>query len=151
VRVDDLMTKIPEWEREADEHERKARALRQIIEGVRTLNGDAERLFGGMAGGNTSGGMTVSRSAMIGLGPRGREAVRMIAVEQPGVWKVKDLKDEILRRGWPDPGTGTEAALKRLAAAGEAERIGHGTYKIGRVQHEPADAAPASEEVELPC
>lgn len=98
-----------------------------------------------------SGSVAVSRSAVIGLGPRGREAVRIIAAEQPGVWKVKDIKDEILRRGWPDPGTGAEAALKRLAAAGEAERVGHGTYRIGRQQHEPAAAVPDTQEVEQPC
>lgn len=134
--MDDLMAKLPEWEKEAQEYERKAHALRQIIEGVRTLNGDASRLFD-----YKPPAAVVGRNRYSTVhGPRGRDAVRRIVTERPGVWKVKEMKDEILSRGWPDPGTGTEAAMKRMAASGELVKLGQGMYRFdapgeSRVEH----------------
>jgi hypothetical protein len=150
--MNDLTDRLPEWERQAQEYERKARALRQIIDGVRALNGEAAHLLriSGAAATPTPLAPAVLVS-MHGDGPRGRQAIRIIASEMPGVWKVSELKDEIHRRGWPDPGTGAEAALKRLVSSGEAERVAHGAYRIGREQVDPAELVPSHEEVELPC
>jgi hypothetical protein len=144
--LDDLTAKLPEWEREAQEHERKARALRQIIEGVRALNGDAARLFGVQVATQRASSTPVVPADV----PRGRAAVRRIAAERPGVWKVSEMKAEIIARGWGDPGTGTEAAMKRLAASGEAEKIGHGTYRFGPINGSN-ELIPATEAGESSC
>ena len=122
----DLLAQIPEWEREASSHERKARALRQIIEGVRTLNGDAARLFGIDALMAAS-----SLSEEPAEAPRGRAAVRRIVAERPGPWKVIEIKRQIQMRGWPYSASGVEAACRRLVADGEAERITKGVYRFG--------------------
>jgi hypothetical protein len=39
--MNDLLDQLPQMEREADAYERKAQALRQIIAGIRALNGHA--------------------------------------------------------------------------------------------------------------
>ena len=148
--MDDLTHKIPEWEREAQEHERKAHALRQIIEGVRALNGDAGRLFGF----TPKPAVVAPERYRSDDGPRGRDAVRRIAAERPGTWKVKDMKAEIIARGWPDPGTGTEAAMKRLAASGEATKVGQGLYRfdppsVARIDAENADEREVEDDVAL--
>lgn len=116
-------------------------ALRQIIEGVRALNGEAGRLFGLTP---KPVAVTTNRYST-DQGPRGREAVRKIAAERPGVWKVSEMKAAIIERGWPDPGTGTEAAMKRLAASGEATKVGQGLYRFDPPQFVRIDAQHANE------
>jgi hypothetical protein len=121
----DLLDRLPALEQEAEEFERKARALRQIIEGVRTLNGDAAQLLGIAANGN--GATTVSL-------PRGRAAVRSIVSQKPGIWKMKEIKRAAQRGGYPISPTGIEKAVMRMAEAGEAERTGYGEYDFSNVQ-----------------
>ena len=116
----DLLARLPELEREAEGHEQKARALRQIIEGVRTLNGEAARLFG-----SANGNAPLHVDA-----PRGREAVRRIVAQRPGVWRVRDIKREVKLRGWPSSPTAIETAVKRLQEGGEAEWISKGVYQF---------------------
>jgi hypothetical protein len=62
-------------------------------------------------------------------GPRGREAVRIIVRERPGVWTLKELRAEMETRGWFTSASGLEAAVKRLCSLnGEGKRDGHGRY-----------------------
>src|SRR5712691_11221486 len=129
----DLLAQIPSWEREAEEHERKARALRQIIEGVRSLNGEAARLFSVEAGNGAIHMRTKQYSP--DEGPRGREAVRLIVRERPGRWKTSDIKEQVKRRGWPSSPTAIDTAIKRMEANGEAERKDKGVY-VFRVEGE---------------
>lgn len=117
---DGLSSRLPEWEREAQIYEQKAKALRQIIEGVRALNGDAGRLFGGNETPAGSGRVL-----------RGRKAVLAIMRERPGVWPVSEVKEQMIRHGWPYSASGVEAACKRLAAEGAITRLGRGLYKFG--------------------
>ena len=122
----DLIARLPEMEREAQEHERKAKGLRMIIDGVRALNGDAERLFGAAP---------VDRAPRTNQyrpedGPRGRAAVRQIVSERPGTWRVGEIKRQIQLRGWPSSTTGVEVAIKRMVEAGEAQRVRKGVYRF---------------------
>jgi hypothetical protein len=117
----DLIARLPEWEAEADQHDQKARALRQLIDAVRILNGDAERLLTLSPNGD---------SPPEGF-PRGREAVRRITRERPGIWRVRDIKAEVVKRGWPSSASAIETAVKRLQIDGEAEWIKKGHYRFG--------------------
>jgi hypothetical protein len=116
----DLLTRLPDLEREAEEFERKARALRQIIEGVRTLNGEAARLLDAPA---TANGATPAAGGL-----RGRALVRHIVAERSGVWTVKEIKRVGRARGYVISDSGVEKAVMRMAETGEAERTGYGTY-----------------------
>ncbi len=131
----DLLSQIPKWEQEAEDHERKARALRQIIEGVRSLNGDASRLFNVDAA-NGSGRKRTNQYSPDD-GPRGREAVRLIVAARPdGLWKTSEIKAEVARRGWPSSAAGIDTAIKRMEIAGEAKREDTGLYRFAVVTKE---------------
>jgi hypothetical protein len=118
----DLIDRLPELEREATEYERKARAIRQIIEGVRTLNGDAARLL------STPPPFGDADTTPPDCLPRGREAVRLIVATRPGVWRVRDIKAENSRRGWPSSVGSIETAVQRLEISGLAKRLRKGVY-----------------------
>jgi hypothetical protein len=120
----DLLDRIPEWEREAERFEAKARALRQMVESVQVLNGDANRILG-------LGEISRTNQYSTAEGPRGRDAVRRITSERPGIWRVADIKKVNRERGWPSNDTALETAVVRLAANGEAVKIKKGTYSFG--------------------
>ena len=124
----DLLSRIPEWEREAEVFEQKARALRQMADAVRVLNGDAARLFGE----ETVAGVRTNQYPT-DRGPRGREAVRRITSERPGKWLVKDIKRINREFGWPSSDDSIVTAVVRMAAAGEATKIPgrKGLYEFG--------------------
>jgi hypothetical protein len=63
-------------------------------------------------------------------GPRGREAVRLIVHERPGVWTLRDLRAEVDRRGWLTSNKGVDVAVARMVAKGEARRAGKGRYEF---------------------
>ena len=106
----DLVSLIPEWEREAQDFEAraegmlaKAAALRQMVESVRVLNGDASRLFQLAIEPSPAPFPVLPRTTRFDPkdGPRGRDAVRLIVGERPGVWKARDIKRINAERGWP--------------------------------------------------
>ena len=134
----DLLSRIPEWEREAEVFERKAHALRQLIESVRVLNGDAARLFA-LPETRPVG----ANQYPTGKGPRGRDAVRAIVATRPGRWLIKDIKRVNRDNGWPSDDNGIETAVIRMAKAGECVKIPgrRGYYDFGGA----ASSAPASE------
>ena len=125
----DLLARIPDLEREAQEYERKAHALRQIIEGVRALNGDASRLFPPPTPVVQSRTVVATRFPRED-GPRGREAVRLIVSQRPGVWKLVDIKREVQRRGWPSSSAAIDTAVGRLQKDGEASWVKKGVYRF---------------------
>jgi|SRR5579872_1186006 len=138
VRVDTLLETLPALmaeletaEREAQEAERRANALRTIIEGVRALNGHAAQ-------------MRLSLPVEAGAGenePRGREAIRQIVAARPGIWTIPELSDEMRRRGWFTTRKAVEVAIHRLIASGEAERMRTGVFRFPPDVTEEADAA----------
>jgi len=80
-------------------------------------------------------------------GPRGPEAVLHVMHEQPGrLWKVIDLKRELLRRGWAPTPKAVEASVKRLRGAGKVELVSYGHYRLIEVEfgEMPADGPRAA-------
>lgn len=137
VTMNELLARIPDLEREADSYERKARALRQIVDGVRALNGDAETVLAPKFL-EQNGTLFVARPRDE-RGPRGRQAVRRVMAEQPDrVWKVIDVKREVLRRGWSPSPKAVEAMVRALYEAGEIELVKYGHYKLARQVAEEA-------------
>jgi hypothetical protein len=125
----DLVGQLPELERKASDFEAKARALRQIIAGVRALNGHAEEITDPRFV-EQNGTVFVARIPGPNS-PRGREAVRGVMLEQPDrVWKVIELKREILGRGWAPSPKSVEANLKRMRAEGEVVCPRYGYYRL---------------------
>ncbi len=132
-----LIDRLPEWEAEAEALERKARAVRQVVEGLKALNGDAAAILGLNIGPNGSAAVLPD----VSKGPVGREAVRRLVAERPGVWKVSDLKDAARRRGFPISKMGVEKAVMRMVASGEAVKVGYGRYRFEGGAQEVMDAA----------
>ncbi len=133
----DLVNRVPQWEREAEELEQKALALRQMAAAVRALNGEAEAILTGRTFESHRTRFEVAPLAPDR--PRGRDAVRRVFREQPDrVWKVVEVKREVLRRGWAPNPKSVEASIKRLRLDGEVEAVSYGHYRLAR---------PAAEEV----
>jgi hypothetical protein len=125
----DLLVHLPELEREAEEHERKAHALRQIIAGVRALNGHATELLEPRIV-EQNGKIFIARP-LDERGPRGRTAVLRVMSEHPArLWKVVDLKHELLRRGWAPTPKAVEASVKRLRRDGKIASPQYGYYQL---------------------
>jgi hypothetical protein len=125
----DLLARLPDLEREAEELEGRARALRQIVAGVRQLNGHAGEITDARF--VEQNGTVFIASALDQDGPRGREAVARVMEEQPRkIWKVIELKREILRRGWAPTPKSVEANLKRMRELGEVESPRYGYYRL---------------------
>jgi hypothetical protein len=137
----DLLSRLPDLEREADEHEARARALRQIIAGVRALNGHAAAIVDPRFV-EQNGTVFVARSLQPN-GPRGREAVLSVMCERPErIWKVIELKREILGRGWAPTPKAVEAALKRMRNLGEVVCPRYGYYKLPGALGAPEASVP---------
>ncbi len=125
----DLVDRLHEYERQAEEHERQARALRQIIEGVRALNGHAAGITEPRF--VEQNGKLFVAQAMDSSGPRGREAVRRVMADEPRrIWKVIEIKREALARGWAPTPKAVEASLKRMRELGEVECPRYGYYRL---------------------
>jgi hypothetical protein len=123
-----LAERLPELEREAEEYERKARALRQIISGVRALNGEAAEILRLEA---FESHRTLFEIGTMNGGPRGADAVLTVMGEDAErTWKVVDVKREVLRRGWAPTPKAVEASIARLRREGEILPIRYGFYKL---------------------
>jgi hypothetical protein len=135
----DLITRLPDLEREAEEYESRARALRQIVAGVRALNGDAEGITDQRF--VEQNGTVFVASPMDDDGPRGRDAVLKVMSQRPNhIWKVIELKRELLRRGWAPSPKAVEANLKRMRELGDVECPRYGYYKLAALGSEDAEA-----------
>jgi DNA-binding response OmpR family regulator len=134
----ELITKIPAWERQADDYERKALALRQMVAAVRALNGEAGALLSRKSFEAHRTTFEIAPPAEDGI--RGPRAVLRIMAEDPRrAWKVVELKREMLRRGWAPSPKAVEASVKRLRHTGEVVATSYGWYKLAR----PVDAESA--------
>jgi hypothetical protein len=134
-----LATDLPSLERQAVEYEteaeglsQKAQAIRQIIAGIRALNGEAHEILTRRFDAHK---VEFTISPRDENGPRGPKAVLRILREQPDrVWKVVEVKQEMLRRGWAPTPKAVEASIKRLRATGELVPVGYGFYKLPPAQ-----------------
>jgi hypothetical protein len=125
----DLVSRVPQWEREAEQYEEKAAALRQMIAAVKALNGEAEAILTGRT--FEAHRTRFEVAPLASNGPRGREAVRRVMGEAPDkVWKVVEVKREMLRRGWAPNPKSVEASVKRLRQDGELEAVSYGHYRL---------------------
>lgn len=123
------MTITEDLAHRAEALEREAAAVRKLIEAAEQL-GDEQvvALFtrtNGNGNGHTNGNghIEVPEDA-----PRGREAIRVIVREKPGVWTLANLRAELQRRGWFTSNKGVDVAVTRLTRSGEAKRVGKGRY-----------------------
>jgi hypothetical protein len=143
----DLIERIPEMERRAADLERQAHALRQIIAGVRALNGEGEDSWATKS--------FESHRTMFEIGartenaPRGPQAVLTVMREAPfREWKVVDLKRVMLRRGWAPSPKAVEASVKRLRLDGQIRSTSYGHYMLATPPSEdPGDGEASNEGV----
>lgn len=124
-----LERQAKDFEVKAAKLTQKAAAIRQIIAGVKTLNGDAEAVL--LRRSFEAHKTAFETRPLDENGPRGPKAVLTVMRERPDhVWKVVDLKRELLRRGWAPTPKAVEASVKRLRELNEIEGVGYGFYKI---------------------
>lgn len=113
----------------AEDAERQAERFRQMAEFAEKLGDEGLAEFVAMI---ESSGIEANGNGndheMAEKVPRGREAVRSIVSERPGIWTLKDLRAEMERREWFTSRKGLEVAASRLCADGEGRRIGRGRY-----------------------
>jgi hypothetical protein len=127
--LDTRLPDLPELERQAEEYERKAHAIRQIIAGVQTLNGEASTIL-------TRRSFDAHRTSFEIAPPdpngfRGPKAVLLVMAEAPDrAWKVVDVKREMLRRGWAPTPKAVEASVKRLREEGKLSPAAYGHYRL---------------------
>ena len=150
------MTLVGTLEKQAEALERDAAAVRKLVDAARDLGEERVAvllapMLGHNGNGNGNGHAIQEPKAApppVENTPRGREAVRLIVQERPGVWTLAKLRAEMKRRGWFTSNKGVDVAVTRLAADGEARRVGRGRYeffdpngKEGASESEPSDAA----------
>jgi hypothetical protein len=132
-KVGEAMTLLGTLEQRAEAMERDAAAVRKLVEAARDLGEErVSELLGPMLGhnGNGNGHSEVAADERADASPRGREAVRLIVHERPGIWTLRDLRAEMKRRGWFTSNKGVDVAVTRLVANGEARRVGKGRYEF---------------------
>ena len=125
------MSVVAKLERRAEDAEREAVRLRKMVELAREHGDDGLSELVALLGsdepngnGNTNGHAPALRAKT----PRGREAIRQIVRERPGVWTLAELRAELQRRDWFTSGKGVEVAVVRMCDAGECRRDGKGRY-----------------------
>jgi hypothetical protein len=121
----------------AAEMEQAAAAMRKLVEAAQELGEERVRdLLAPMLNGNGDhNGHAIEEPLSLPIptdddGPRGREAIRLIVAERPGIWALVDLREEMKRRGWFASNKGVDVAVTRMSAKGEARRVGKGRYEF---------------------
>lgn len=128
-----LLAQLPGMEQEAEALERRADAIRQIVSGIRALNGEVSLTLFNNPGRDSheNGPRSNGNGHETGEdGPRGREAVRLIMAERPGNWTIKRIKATIKERGWPSSPKAIETAVHRLHRDGTVIWVRKGVYKL---------------------
>jgi hypothetical protein len=122
ISMEEAETRLSEKQRAKQALCDEIDALTMIVEGFRRLNGHAAELFP-----ETRMHAEPERDDH----PVGRSAVREVVSERPGMWALREVVDEVLRRGWASDRKPVEVAVHRMTAAGEARRVRHGVYWFG--------------------
>src|SRR5687768_342005 len=116
------MTLMVTLEQEAEALEREAAAMRKLVEAARDLGEERVAALlvarNGNGNGHTAATAPGATAAPPEDEPRGREAVRRIVREQPGVWTLADLRAEMKLRSWFTSNKGVDVAVTRLVASG---------------------------------
>src|SRR5438552_16677251 len=94
-----LEEQLAEAKIEARITQERVEALEQVIGGIRRLNGRAGNIS---LDSDKRPPLFAVDNGQLEDGPRGREAVRIITRERPGIWPLKDLAAEMGRRGWAE-------------------------------------------------
>jgi hypothetical protein len=139
--IERLTTAAEDYERKAEEFARKAQAIRLIIDGVQALNGDAHAILTRRS--FVAHGAAFDMRPLDPNGPRGRKAVLAVMREHPDrVWKVVEVKREMLKRGWAPTPKAVEATIAGMRTAGLLEPAGYGHYTLApEAQVEEREAA----------
>ena len=122
ISLEEAETRLSEKQHARQELSSEIEALTMIVEGFRRLNGHATELF------------PETRLRAVPEPddhPVGRAAVREVVGERLGMWPLREVVDEVLRRGWASDRKPVEVAVHRMAATGEARRVRHGVYWFG--------------------
>lgn len=110
--------------RDEEEAARRVLAIRKIVEGLRDLNGHASDVFG------EPQQLAVLLPVEKVSRPRGREAVRRVVSDRPGLWSLHELREAMKEHGWFTSAKAVEVAVTRLCESGDAARIAKGVYKF---------------------
>jgi hypothetical protein len=127
---------LPIFERELEEAERRAKALRAVVEGLRALNGHAPLIPAQTPRQNSEHAVDTVRV------PKGMQAVLAITAERPGRWTRREILSEFEERGWfhtvdrRKAEGAVDAAIHRLCSLGRATKVEGkpGTYSFGERQ-----------------
>lgn len=125
---------LPVFETQLEEKLKEVRALQQVVEGLRILNGHAPRIR--VSGGEQTAIPGVAAAKAAAAPPRGIHAVLAITGEKPGTWTRARILREFKRRRWfhttdrRKAEGAVDAAIHRLIATGRAEKIDSGVYKF---------------------
>ena len=142
IDLESLERQAVEFEDQAAKLVHKANAIRQIIGRFEALNGSASEVLMRSFGAHKA---PFEIRPLASDGPRGPKAALAVMREQPErVWKVVDVKREMLRRGWAPTPKAVEASIKRLKETGALVSAGYGFYKLAA----SADAAESHEDAE---
>jgi len=145
-------TELDQVERQLAELSQRADALRQIISGVDTYLGMTNKQSGTEAV-PSAAGSGVTRPA---AGPRGREAVRAVLMEQPDVpMKIAAIAAKLDDRGWIESDNSVDATRTNLLRAKKTwpkniERVGQGTYMWKSDENAEGPAATGPSELSHP-
>ena len=143
-----LIEQLPELRRELLAAQRRIQDARSEAEALHAIIQGIERLVAGGDAATVQLKLTPSSSDMNGPvqetaevevveeepGPRGREAVRRV-MSDGRPWRLQAVIAEVVRRGWVRPGARNPEAsiretVRRLTRDGEAEKVGHATYRL---------------------
>jgi hypothetical protein len=130
--MDTAISALPIYERELEQTERKAKALRLVVEGLRALNGDAPLIPA------QTPLAEVERAVGAVRAPKGMQAVLAITSERPGRWTRREILEEFQKRDWfhtvdrKKAEGAVDAAIHRLWSLGQASRVENepGTYEF---------------------
>jgi hypothetical protein len=153
-KVGEAMNLVSSLEEQAAALEREATALRKLSEAASALGEDRVRAFlapmlngNGHHNGHVADDVPPPPEPPEDV-PRGRDAIRLIVQRRPGLWSLTDLRAEMKRLGWFTSNKGIDVAVSRLAASGEARRVGKGRYefsapdrKEGAIESDASSAA----------
>ena len=121
---------LAEAERNIEEAEKIAALWREIADVLRRTNGHSNGNGKTVTVAVSDVGVQIAEASQ----PRGREAVRRIVADRPGVWNLRDIADKALALGWASDRKNIEVAVHRMRASGEVRRVRQGVYDFTAIQ-----------------
>jgi hypothetical protein len=139
----DMSESKERYERES----RRARALVQVVKGLRELANQSPEPQSESPPTNEPS-LTLEQAGEL-IAPRGQEAIRRVMKGSGRDWKPAQVIAEVRDRGWIDPDAKTpeaaiRVALRRAVDAGEVEKTVSGLYRYRDSGESPEEAALAA-------